>query len=352
MFRITEQEKLKKELERLKDDLGTISSKCEEFFSQAAASPSVPALRSELSVVVQNMNQVYSMSSTYIDKLKTVNLVLKNTQAAEALVKLYETKLCEEEAVIADKNNIENLISTLKQWRSEVDEKREVFHALEDELQKAKAISDEMFKTYKERDLDFDWHKEKADQLVERWQNVHVQIDNRLRDLEGIGKSLKYYRDTYHPLDDWIQHVETTQRKIQENQPENSKNLATQLNQQKMLVSEIEMKQSKMDECQKYAEQYSAIVKDYELQTMTYRAMVDSQQKSPVKRRRMQSSADLIIQEFMDLRTRYTALVTLMTQYIKFAGDSLKRLEEEEVTINNEQLNKKNLGFIRNYGMV
>nr|XP_005552731.2 dystonin isoform X28 [Macaca fascicularis] len=337
VFRITEQEKLKKELERLKDDLGAITNKCEEFFSQAAASSSVPTLRSELNVVLQNMNQVYSMSSTYIDKLKTVNLVLKNTQAAEALVKLYETKLCEEEAVIADKNNIENLISTLKQWRSEVDEKRQVFHALEDELQKAKAISDEMFKTYKERDLDFDWHKEKADQLVERWQNVHVQIDNRLRDLEGIGKSLKYYRDTYHPLDDWIQQVETTQRKIQENQPENSKTLATQLNQQKMLVSEIEMKQSKMDECQKYAEQYSATVKDYELQTMTYRAMVDSQQKSPVKRRRMQSSADLIIQEFMDLRTRYTALVTLMTQYIKFAGDSLKRLEEEEKSLEEEK---------------
>ncbi|XP_060045986.1 LOW QUALITY PROTEIN: dystonin [Erinaceus europaeus] len=337
VLRITEQEKLKKELERLKDDLGMITNKCEEFFSQAAASPSVPTLRSELSVVIQNMNQVYSMSSTYIDKLKTINLVLKNTQSAEALVKLYETKLCEEEAVIADKNNLENLISTLKQWRSEVDEKREIFHALEDELQKAKAISDEMFKTYKERDLDFDWHKEKADQLVERWQNIHVQIDNRLRDLQGIGKSLKYYRDTYHPLDDWIQQVETTQRKIQENQPENSKSLATQLNQQKMLVSEIEMKQSKMDECQKYAEQYSTTVKDYELQTMTYRAMVDSQQKSPVKRRRMQSSADLIIQEFMDLRTRYTALVTLMTQYIKFAGDSLKRLEEEEKSLEDEK---------------
>lgn len=44
--------------------------------------------------------------------------MLKNTQAAEALVKLYETKLCEEEAVIADKNNIENLISTLKVYVS------------------------------------------------------------------------------------------------------------------------------------------------------------------------------------------------------------------------------------------
>ncbi|RMC17468.1 hypothetical protein DUI87_06050 [Hirundo rustica rustica] len=338
VLRISEQEKLKKELDRLKDDLGVITEKCEEFFSQAAGSPSVPTLRSELNVVIQNMNQVYSMSSIFIDKLKTINLVLTNTQTAESLVKHYETKLCEEEAVTADKNNIENLMGTLKQWRSEVDEKRQTFHALEDELQKAKMISDQMFKMHKERDLDFDWHKEKVDQLAERWQNVHSQIENRLRDLEGINKSLKYYKDTYNSLDTWIQQVEDTQRKIQEIHPENSKALAKQLNQHKMLVSEIEMKQSKIDECQKYSEQYSAAVKDYELQTMTYRAMVDSQQKSPVKRRRMQSSSDFIIQEFMDLRTRYTALVTLMTQYIKFAGDSLKRLEEEESLLEENQL--------------
>lgn len=42
---------------------------------------------------------------------------------------------------------------------------------------------------------------------------------------------------------------------------------------------------------------YFLFLQDYELQTMTYRAMVDSQQKSPVKRRRMQSSSDVIIQE-------------------------------------------------------
>ncbi|XP_064001870.1 dystonin isoform X5 [Pogoniulus pusillus] len=337
VFRISEQEKLKKELDRLKDDLGVVTAKCEEFFGQAAGSPSVPTLRSELNVVTQNMNQVCSMSSIYIDKLKSVNLVVRNTQGAESLVKLYETKLCEEEAVMADKSNIENLMGTLKQWRSEVDENRQVFHALEDELQKAKMISDQMFKMHKERDLDFDWHKEKVDQLAERWQNIHSQIENRLRDLEGINKSLKYYKDAYNSLDIWIQQVEDTQRKIQEAHPENSKELAKQLNQLKVLVSDIERKQSKIDECQKYSEQYSAAVKDYELQTMTYRAMVDSQQKSPVKRRRMQSSSDFIIQEFMDLRTRYTALVTLMTQHIKFAGDSLKRLEEEEKSMEEEK---------------
>lgn len=64
--------------------------------------------------------------------------------------------------------------------------------------------------------------------------SLTVGCSCRLRDLEGIGKSLKYYRDSYHPLDDWIQQIETTQRKMQENQPENSKALALQLNQQKV----------------------------------------------------------------------------------------------------------------------
>ncbi|XP_069462267.1 dystonin isoform X13 [Ambystoma mexicanum] len=345
VFKISEQEKVKKELERLKDDLGGTTDKCEEFFNQAAASLSVPTLRSELNAVIQNMNHIYSLSSIYLEKLKTINLVLQNTQGAESLVKLYETKLCEEDAATSDKKAIEMLVATLKHWRSEVDEKREVFHALEDELQKAKAISDQMFKTHKERDLDFDWHKEKADQLAERWQNVHYQIDSRLRDLDGIGKSLKYYKESYTALDDWITQVEDTQRRLQENQPENSKALAKHLHQQKNLVSEIEMKQHKMDECQKYSEQYSASVKDYELQLMTFRAMVDSHQKSPVKRRRMQSSSDLIIQEYMELRTRYTALLTLMTQYVKFAAETQKRMEEEEKSVTDEK--KEHVGKAR-----
>lgn len=36
---------------------------------------------------------------------------------------------------------------------------------------------------------------------------------------------------------------------------------------------------------------------DYELQLMTYKAFVESQQKSPGKRRRMLSSSDAITQE-------------------------------------------------------
>ncbi|XP_039857732.1 dystonin isoform X7 [Simochromis diagramma] len=335
--RITEHERKTAELNKLKEDLDAMKEKCELFLRQAAGSPSVATLSSELTVLIQSMSQVYSMSSIYMDKLKTVSLVVKHSQSAEALVKAYESKLYEEDAMNPDVKSIENVISTLKHWRTEIDERQESFHDMEDELQKARLISDRMFKAHNERDFDLDWHKEKADQLSERWQNIHSQIDSRLRDLDGISKSLKHYRDSYSSLDEWVRDMEAAQLKAQEHKPEDSKALAELLNKQKILVAEIEKKQSSIDECQKYSEQYSSAVKDYELQLMTFRAMVDSQHKSPLKKRRMQSSSDAIQQEFMDLRTRYTALVTLMTQYVKFASETLKRTEDEERSVDEEK---------------
>lgn len=41
----------------------------------------------------------------------------------------------------------------------------------------------------------------------------------------------------------------------------------------------------------------------------------------------------LSLWQFMDLRTRYTALVTLTTQHVKYISDALRRLEEEEVRV-------------------
>lgn len=46
----------------------------------------------------------------------------------------------------------------------------------------------------------------------------------------------------------------------------------------------------------------------------------------------------------MDLRTRYTALVTLTTQHVKYISDALRRLEEEEVRVSHRaQLSIQNM---------
>uniref|UniRef100_A0A8C3ER95 Microtubule actin crosslinking factor 1 n=1 Tax=Corvus moneduloides TaxID=1196302 RepID=A0A8C3ER95_CORMO len=331
-IRIAEQEvRPAEDLQQLQSELRVVSERCCSFLDKAPAGPSTPHLRSELDLVVNKMEQTHGLSSVYLEKLKTVDIIIRSTQGAESLVKGYEVKLSQEEAVPADLAAIQAHRTALQQWLGEVKDKGSVFSTLEEEMAKAKEVGEQLFRLRQERSIDLERFQEKGSQLWDRWQRVCAQIETRHTELESIQEVLSDYRQCHSALIQWIEEITAQQELMKPGQAEDSRVLSEQLSQQTALAAEIEKNQAKLDQCQKFSQQYSAAVKDYELQLMTYRAFVESQQKSPMKRRRMLSSSDAITQEFMDLRTRYTALVTLTTQHVKYISDALRRLEEEEV---------------------
>ncbi|XP_075294310.1 microtubule-actin cross-linking factor 1 isoform X5 [Opisthocomus hoazin] len=336
-IRIAEQERVQEDLQRLQSDLRFVSERCYSFLDKAPAGSSAPHLRSELDLVVNKMDQMYGLSAIYLDKLKTVDVIIRNTQGAESLVKGYEVKLSQEEAVPADLAAIQSHRAALQQWLGEVKDKSSVFSTLEEEMAKAKAVGEQLYRLRQERSIDLERYQEKGSQLWDRWQRVCAQIETRHAELESIREVLSDYRQCHSALIQWIEEITVQQELMKPGQAEDSRVLSEQLSQQTALAAEIEKNQAKLDQCQKFSQQYSAAVKDYELQLMTYRAFVESQQKSPMKRRRMLSSSDAITQEFMDLRTRYTALVTLTTQHVKYISDALRRLEEEEKVVEEEK---------------
>ncbi|NWY57952.1 MACF1 factor, partial [Chionis minor] len=336
-IRIAEQERMQEDLRQLQSDLRFVSETCYSFLEKAPAGSSTPHLRSELDLVVNKMDQMYGLSSIYLDKLKTVDVIIRNTQGAESLVKGYEVKLSQEEAVPADPAAIQAHRAALQQWLREAKDKSSVFSTLEEEMAKAKAVGEQLYRLRQERSIDLERYQEKGSQLWDRWQRVCAQIETRHAELESIQEVLSDYRQCHSALIQWIEEITVQQELMKPGQAEDSRVLSEQLSQQTALAAEIEKNQAKLDQCQKFSQQYSAAVKDYELQLMTYRAFVESQQKSPMKRRRMLSSSDAITQEFMDLRTRYTALVTLTTQHVKYISDALRRLEEEEKVVEEEK---------------
>ncbi|RMB88007.1 hypothetical protein DUI87_35623 [Hirundo rustica rustica] len=97
----------------------------------------------------------------------------------------------------------------------------------------------------------------------------------------------------------------------------------------KKLLEECEQHREQVEECQRYAKQYIDAIKDYELQLVSFKAQVEPV-ASPAKKPKVQSASDSIIQEYVDLRTQYSELTTLTTQYIKFITETLRRLEDEE----------------------
>ncbi|XP_054026388.1 microtubule-actin cross-linking factor 1 isoform X17 [Dryobates pubescens] len=336
-LRTAEQERMQEDLQRLQADLRFFSERCYSFLDKAPAGASTPQLRSELDLVVNKMDQIYRLSSIYLEKLKTVDVIIRATQGAESLVKGYEVKLSQEEAVPADLAAIQSHRTTLQQWLGEVKDKSSIFSTLEEEMAKAKEVGEQLYQLRQERSIDLERYQERGTQLWDRWQRLCAQIETRHAELESIQEVLSEYRRCHGALIQWIEEITIQQELMKPGQAEDSRVLSEQLSQQTALAAEIEKNQAKLDQCQRFSQQYSAAVKDYELQLMTYRAFVESQQKSPMKRRRMLSSSDAITQEFMDLRTRYTALVTLTTQHVKYISDALRRLEEEEKVVEEEK---------------
>ncbi|XP_072561814.1 microtubule-actin cross-linking factor 1, isoforms 1/2/3/4/5 isoform X5 [Paramormyrops kingsleyae] len=333
---IAEAERLQQDLGGLRSDLGDVSRRCLGFFQEKPSSSSVPALRTQLGLTVEQMDRVHALSSVYLHKLKTVDVLMRSSQAAESLVKKYESRLSEEDMVPADISAIQALRDQLARWQSELGQHEAVFQALADEVRRAQEAAAQFRQLHPEHSPELERYQERAAQLADRWTGVRRQIETRQVDLEMLGSVLQQYRQGHSALIHWIEETTERQENTQAGQTD-SRVLSEQLAQQTALVAEIEQNQVKLDECQTHSKQYSTAVKDYELQLMTYRAFVESNQKSPVKRRRMHSSSDAITQEFMDLRTRYTALVTLTTQHVKYISDALRRLEEEEKEVEEEK---------------
>ncbi|XP_008430180.1 plectin isoform X6 [Poecilia reticulata] len=325
----TDQQKVQGELEGLKKDLDKVSVKTQQVLASPQQPASAPVLRSELDVTVQKMDHVYMLSSVYLEKLKTVDMVIRNTQGAEGVLKQYEDCLREVQAVPSDVTEVETQRSKLKNMRGEAESEQPVFDSMEEELKKASAVSDKMSRVHTERDIELDHYRQLTTSLQDRWKAVFTQIDLRQRELEQLGRQLGYYRESYDWLMRWIADAKQRQEKIQATPITDTKTLKEQLAQEKKLLSEIEQNQGKVDECQKYAKAYIDTIKDYELQLVAYRAQVEPL-ASPLKKAKLDSASDNIIQEYVTLKTKYSELMTLTNQYIKFIIDMQQRLEDEE----------------------
>ncbi|KAJ0065867.1 hypothetical protein NL108_000100, partial [Boleophthalmus pectinirostris] len=326
----SEQKKVQVELDGLKKDLDKVSTKTQQVLNSPQPSASVPVLRSELDLTVQKMDHAHMLSSVYLEKLKTVEMVIRNTQGAEGVLKQYEDCLREVHTVPSDVKEVESYRAKLKKMRAEAEAEQPVFDSLDEELKKASTVSDKMSRVHSERDVELDHYRQLLSNLQERWKAVFTQIDLRQRDLEQLGRQLGYYRENYDWLIRWINDAKQRQERIQAIPITDTKTLREQLAQEKRLLEEIENNKDKVDECQKYAKSYIDTIKDYELQLVAYKAQVEPLTASPLKKTKLDSASDNIIQEYVTLRTRYSELMTLTSQYIKFLNDTERRLEDEE----------------------
>lgn len=221
--------------------------------------------------------------------------------------------------------------------RAQAEAQQPVFDALRDELRGAQEVGERLQQRHGERDVEVERWRERVAQLLERWQAVLAQTDLRQRELEQLGRQLRYYRESADPLGAWLQDARQRQEWIQAVPLANSQAVREQLRQEKALLEEIERHGEKVEECQRFAKQYINAIKvrppppaalamqaavspgqaaaappggpgqaagwlscvfpqDYELQLVTYKAQLEPV-ASPAKKPKVQSGSESVIQE-------------------------------------------------------
>ncbi|TRY88245.1 hypothetical protein DNTS_022632, partial [Danionella cerebrum] len=327
--RATEQKKVQVELDGIKKDLDKVVEKSEAVLATSEPSSSAPALRSEIAITLKKMDHVYSLSSVYLDKLKTIDLVIRSTQGAEDLLNKYENQLRDVNKLPVNEKEIEASQTQLQKLRSEAEANQGAFDRLEEELKRASEVTGRMSQLHSERDVELEHYRQLLGTLKERWQGVFMQIELRQRELELLSRQMKVYRQSHDWLMHWITDARQRQDKLHTVPISDGKALQEQLSREKKLLEEIEKNKDKVDECQDFAKAYIDAIKDYELQLVTYKALVEPI-ASPVKKAKMESASDDILQEYVTLRTRYSELMILSGQYIKFIVETQRRLQDEE----------------------
>lgn len=121
--------------------------------------------------------------------------------------------------------------------RAQAEGHQPFFSTLETDLGKAKDVNERMVRGHSERDVDLERYRERVQQLLERWQAVLGQADLRQRELDQLGRQLRYYRQSCDALRQWIRDARQRQEAIQAVPITDSQTVREQLLQEKVVLA-------------------------------------------------------------------------------------------------------------------
>uniref|UniRef100_A0AAX7UP48 Desmoplakin a n=1 Tax=Astatotilapia calliptera TaxID=8154 RepID=A0AAX7UP48_ASTCA len=261
----------------------------------------------------------------------TLKALLQSLIQVEDIIKVHEARLTEKETSSLDPRELENQRLTLKQMKSDLEQKRDLLTSMESELSTAVHLNGQISDSFHKCDIDLSKYSVLVRQLTDRWRRIQSQIDSRVWDLEKQGNQLKHYQQGSTSLEQWIDNARKRQDTLQTIKISDIQTLMDHLNQQKALHSEIKGKKEKVEDVQKNADTCAASIKDYELQLASYSSGLETLLNVPIKRTMLQSPASAVRQEAGDLQTHYIELLTRSSDYYKFLGELLKNMEELKI---------------------
>ncbi|XP_068599389.1 desmoplakin-B-like [Brachionichthys hirsutus] len=330
-LKITQLETVQRDVDSLHEDFLRLRERIARELEETSDPDKAQFLRSELGTLNQRLGSLEGSSSASLRRLRALRDMLESVARAEDIVKVHEARLMEKETTSLSPGDVEDYMSTLRNIKAELDNKKDVLASMEAELSKASHWNSQVGGPAHRCDMMLCRYTEQVGVLSDRWGRISGQIDTRLQDLLLYQPQLLRCKETSGSLDDWINATRTKQDVLQAAKIDDLQALRDHMSEQKALNGEIKAKREMLEGVLKDKEACVTAIKDYETDLASYASGLETLLNIPIKRTMLKSPSEELNQEVTQLQTRYLELLTSSGGYYKFLGELLRNMEELKI---------------------
>lgn len=169
----------------------------------------------KLDKVLGQWDRIWSFSSFYVERLKTVEITLTGLEEVTIVVNEFEMKLSAYDSMPSDMENLRKAHDDLMSLEAEIQEKQELIDQLcQDVKQVRPAVEKTRPNTPKNPDVDR--LEEDVNRLNKRWGNCCMQVVERLRSCEAACELLEKYNMSYQSESNWMDELDSKLRNLEE----------------------------------------------------------------------------------------------------------------------------------------
>ena len=169
----------------------------------------------KLDKVLGQWDRIWSFSSFYVERLKTVEITLTGLEEVTIVVNEFEMKLSAYDSMPSDMENLRKAHDDLMTLEAEIQEKQSLIDQLCEDVKHVRPTV-EKTRPNTPKNPDVDRLEEDVNRLNKRWGNCCMQVVERLRSCEAACELLEKYNMSYQSESNWMDELDSKLRNLEE----------------------------------------------------------------------------------------------------------------------------------------
>eukprot|EP00090_Calanus_glacialis_P003456 TRINITY_DN1255_c0_g1_i12.p1 TRINITY_DN1255_c0_g1~~TRINITY_DN1255_c0_g1_i12.p1 ORF type:complete len:5152 (+),score=1465.32 TRINITY_DN1255_c0_g1_i12:61-15516(+) len=174
-----------------------------------------PKDQAKLDKVLDQWDRIWSYSSYYVERLKTVEITLTGLEEVTTVVTEFEMKLASYDSMPSDMDNLRKAHDDLMNLEAEIQDKQVLIDQLQEDVKHVRP-SVEKTRPNVAKNPDVDRLEEDVNRMSKRWGNCCMQVVERLRSCEAACELLEKYNMSYQTETNWMDELDSKLRNLEE----------------------------------------------------------------------------------------------------------------------------------------